>query len=100
MYIIRRQKCKKLICEFYHNETDMSLVFCWMPMHFKGWTYGIGVSCLLGAMALFMYPIAIAPMINSAEYRRNQARNRAGVKQEEIQPGGMKVWSDPFERKK
>ncbi|CAG7721259.1 unnamed protein product, partial [Allacma fusca] len=31
---------------------------------------------------------------------RNQARNRAGVKQEEIQPGGMKVWSDPFERKK
>ena len=27
-----------------------------------------------------------------------EARSKAGIKQEDIQPGGMKVWSDPFDR--
>ena len=25
-------------------------------------------------------------------------RDHAGIKQEDIQPGNMKVWSDPFDR--
>ncbi|ODM89070.1 Small integral membrane protein 20 [Orchesella cincta] len=31
---------------------------------------------------------------------RAQRHTRQGIKQEEIQPGNMKVWSDPFGRKK
>ena len=27
-----------------------------------------------------------------------QNRDEAGIKQENIQPGNMKVWSDPFDR--
>lgn len=26
-------------------------------------------------------------------------RTEAGIKQEDIQPGNMKVWTDPFDRK-
>lgn len=29
-----------------------------------------------------------------------QKRNRRGINPEDIQPGGMKVWSDPFGRNK
>ncbi|XP_057221036.1 small integral membrane protein 20 isoform X1 [Malurus melanocephalus] len=31
--------------------------------------------------------------------RKEQSINRAGVVQENIQPAGLKVWSDPFGRK-
>lgn len=31
---------------------------------------------------------------------KQQERNRAGIVQEDIQPGNMKVWSNPFEPKK
>lgn len=28
---------------------------------------------------------------------KRQLQNRAGVNQDEIQPGNMKIWSDPFQ---
>uniref|UniRef100_A0A8C9JCR0 Uncharacterized protein n=1 Tax=Panthera tigris altaica TaxID=74533 RepID=A0A8C9JCR0_PANTA len=31
--------------------------------------------------------------------KKEQAINRAGIVQEDIQPPGLKVWSDPFGRK-
>lgn len=31
--------------------------------------------------------------------KKEQAINRAGVVQEDVQPPGLKVWSDPFGRK-
>ncbi|XP_009956667.1 PREDICTED: small integral membrane protein 20, partial [Phaethon lepturus] len=30
---------------------------------------------------------------------KEQSINRAGIVQEDIQPAGLKVWSDPFGRK-
>ncbi|KAM6261369.1 small integral membrane protein 20 isoform 1-T1 [Porphyrio hochstetteri] len=33
------------------------------------------------------------------EMEKQQSINRAGVVQEDIQPAGLKVWSDPFGRK-
>lgn len=55
---------------------------------------------IVGFISAALYPIIIYPMLNSSEYRKIQAINRKGINQDEIQPGNMKVWSDPFERKK
>ncbi|XP_038647385.1 small integral membrane protein 20 isoform X2 [Scyliorhinus canicula] len=55
-----------------------------------------GFAAVLGAA---FYPIYFRPLLNTEEYRQEQKLNRTGINQEEIQPGGMKVWSDPFNRK-
>ncbi|XP_043549543.1 small integral membrane protein 20 [Chiloscyllium plagiosum] len=55
-----------------------------------------GFAALLGAA---FYPIYFRPLIYTEQYRQEQKVNRTGIKQEDIQPGGMKVWSDPFNRK-
>ncbi|GCB64695.1 small integral membrane protein 20 isoform X2 [Scyliorhinus torazame] len=55
-----------------------------------------GFAAVLGAA---FYPIYFRPLLNTEEYRQGQKVNRTGMNQEEIQPGGMKVWSDPFNRK-
>jgi len=70
------------------------------PIILKGWRYGALVGTVVGAIALAMYPIAIYPYIHTDEYKKVQAKNREGIDQEAIQPGGMKVWSDPFNRPK
>ncbi|KAF4522503.1 hypothetical protein B566_EDAN002588 [Ephemera danica] len=66
----------------------------------KGWKYAVFLGTIVGGIGLTLYPIAIHPMLNSSEYKKIQQITRQGIKQEEIQPGNMKVWSDPFDRKK
>ncbi|KAG9479649.1 small integral membrane protein 20 [Eleutherodactylus coqui] len=63
----------------------------------------------LGAMMIFggfaaavgaaLYPIYYHPMAHIQQYKKEQAVNRAGIVQEDVQPAGLKVWSDPFSRK-
>ena len=65
-----------------------------------GWRYGVFVGAIVGSLGLAFYPIVVYPMLHKDEYREMQSRNRAGVRQEDIQPGNMKVWSDPFDRPK
>lgn len=65
----------------------------------KGWKYVTFIGTFIGVLGLAIYPIILSPMINPDEYKKVQKVNRAGIKQEEIQPGNMKVWSDPFDRK-
>lgn len=65
-----------------------------------GWRYGVFVGAVVGTIGLAMYPIIVYPMRHQDEYKEIQTRNRAGIRQEEIQPGNMKVWSDPFDRPK
>ncbi|XP_069947905.1 small integral membrane protein 20 isoform X2 [Cherax quadricarinatus] len=72
------------------NETMVNL---------HGWRYGMFVGCLVGFISATVYPIIIYPMMNIDTYKKIQAENRKNIKQEEIQPGNMKVWSDPFGRK-
>lgn len=52
------------------------------------------------SITVALYPIAIEPMMNPEKYKKIQKITREGINQEQIQPGHMKVWSDPFDRKK
>uniref|UniRef100_K7GF23 Small integral membrane protein 20 n=2 Tax=Pelodiscus sinensis TaxID=13735 RepID=K7GF23_PELSI len=45
------------------------------------------------------YPIYFRPLRQVDQYRKEQAINRSGIVQEDVQPPGLKVWSDPFGRK-
>ncbi|XP_047737674.1 small integral membrane protein 20-like [Hyalella azteca] len=54
----------------------------------------------IGLISVTLYPIVIYPMLNPDYYKKIQAENRKNIKQEDIQPGNMKIWSDPFDRKK
>ncbi|XP_055920011.1 small integral membrane protein 20 [Eupeodes corollae] len=65
----------------------------------KGRKFIAFISMIVGGIGLAVYPIIIDPMINTDKYKKIQEQTRAGVNQEAIQPGGMKVWSDPFGRK-
>ncbi|XP_054937833.1 small integral membrane protein 20-like [Physeter macrocephalus] len=51
---------------------------------------------LIGAT---FYPIYFQPLMWLEEAKKEQAINRAGIVQEDVQPPGLKVWSDPFGRK-
>nr|XP_034969749.1 small integral membrane protein 20 [Zootoca vivipara] len=53
---------------------------------------------IFGGFVAF-YPIYFRPLTHLEEYKKEQAINRAGVIQEDVQPTGLKIWSDPFGRK-
>ncbi|KAG5890403.1 hypothetical protein JTB14_026285 [Gonioctena quinquepunctata] len=65
-----------------------------------GWRYAALVGGLVASIGLAIYPIIIDPMMSPEKYNRIQARTRANIRQEDIQPGNMKIWTDPFDRKK
>ncbi|XP_069375180.1 small integral membrane protein 20 [Paralichthys olivaceus] len=48
------------------------------------------------ALAAAFYPIFFYPLTHKQEYREVQKANRTGINQADIQPVGVKVWSDPF----
>ncbi|XP_054855596.1 small integral membrane protein 20 isoform X1 [Eublepharis macularius] len=53
----------------------------------------------VAAMGAAFYPIYFRPLMFVDQYKKEQSINRAGIIQEDIQPAGLKVWSDPFGRK-
>ncbi|KAG5684391.1 hypothetical protein PVAND_013626 [Polypedilum vanderplanki] len=61
-----------------------------------GWRYAALIGGLVGAITLTLYPIAIEPMLNTKKYKEIQKKNRAGIIQEEVQPAGLPVWSNPY----
>ncbi|CAH0591568.1 unnamed protein product [Chrysodeixis includens] len=67
---------------------------------FRGWRYAAFVSGFVGMIGLALYPIAISPMIDVSKYKEIQKEARKNIRQEDIQPGNMKIWTDPFGRKK
>lgn len=69
-------------------------------MYLKGWKFGVFVGSMVGLIGLAVYPIIIYPYFHIDEYKEIQKITRKNIDQESIQPGGMKVWSDPFGRKK
>ncbi|XP_077356321.1 small integral membrane protein 20 [Festucalex cinctus] len=50
------------------------------------------------AVAAAFYPIFFYPLAHKDEYREVQKTNRAGIEQADVQPVGLKIWSDPFKR--
>ncbi|XP_059943902.1 small integral membrane protein 20-like [Mesoplodon densirostris] len=55
-----------------------------------------GFISLIGAA---FYPIYFPPLMRLEEAKKEQAINRAGIVQEDVQPPGLKVWLDPLGRK-
>ncbi|CAG0882951.1 unnamed protein product [Darwinula stevensoni] len=64
----------------------------------RGWRYVAFVAGIFGGVGLAIYPIIVAPYLDPSKYQDIQRVTRAGINQEDIQPGGMKVWTDPFEQ--
>lgn len=52
-----------------------------------GWRYAAFIGGVVGAIGLACYPIIIYPMLHADEYKKIQKMNRAGIRQEDIQPG-------------
>ncbi|CAH4034937.1 unnamed protein product [Pieris brassicae] len=66
----------------------------------KGWRYAAFLGGFIGFIGLTLYPIAVSPMMDSSKYKEIQKETRKNIRQEDIQPGNMNVWTDPFDRKK
>lgn len=76
--------------------------FCEIDMvHLTGWRFAAFIGGLVSVIGVTIYPIIIDPWLDASEYKKRSAeiRQKAGIVQSEVQPGGMKVWSDPFDRK-
>ncbi|XP_011565013.1 small integral membrane protein 20 [Plutella xylostella] len=67
---------------------------------YRGWRYTAFITGFVGFIGLALYPIAISPMIDSSDYKKIQKETRKNINKDAIQPGNMKVWSDPFDRTK
>ena len=65
-----------------------------------GWKYPGFLGAIVGAIGVATYPIIISPYLYPEKWQKisKEVRDEAGIKQENIQPGNMKVWSDPFDR--
>ncbi|XP_037116719.1 small integral membrane protein 20 [Syngnathus acus] len=50
------------------------------------------------AVAAAFYPIFFYPLTHKNEYREVQKTNRSGIEQADVQPLGVKIWSDPFKK--
>ena len=70
----------------------------------KGWRYGLFLGGVVGAIGLALYPIMFRPMYNPEEWKtlsaaaRKEALEKKNLTVEDIQPSGMKVWTDPYDR--
>uniref|UniRef100_A0A182FW88 Uncharacterized protein n=1 Tax=Anopheles albimanus TaxID=7167 RepID=A0A182FW88_ANOAL len=62
------------------------------PIVLKGKNYALLVGGIVGIIALACYPIIVHPMMHPEEYKKVQKINRAGIKQEDIQPGSKPFW--------
>jgi len=71
-----------------------------MKQPLKGWRYGIFIGGIVGAIGAAIYPVIISPYLFPEKWKKQskEIREVYDIKQEDIQPGGMKVWSDPFDR--
>ena len=58
-----------------------------------GWKYAGFIGAIVGAIGLATYPIIVSPYLYPEKWQKmsKEIRKEAGIKQEEIQPGNMKV---------
>ncbi|UXI22149.1 hypothetical protein NH340_JMT08092 [Sarcoptes scabiei] len=48
------------------------------------------------SICLALVPIYIYPYLNIEKYQKIQMINRKNIDPNKIQPGNMRIWSDPF----
>lgn len=65
----------------------------------KGWRYVAVVGGLTGLIFAAIYPTIIDPYFHPEKWQKIQKVAREGINREDIQPGGMKIWTDPFAKK-
>ncbi|RUS82461.1 hypothetical protein EGW08_009767 [Elysia chlorotica] len=58
----------------------------------------LAIGTVVGGILVAAYPVIVAPFLNPEPWKEIQRTGRKGIEQDKIQPGGMKVWSDPFDR--
>ncbi|XP_069128832.1 uncharacterized protein [Argopecten irradians] len=63
----------------------------------RGLKFAALVGGLVGTMGLFLYPTVIQPMMDPTKWQELQKEGRAGFDKEKIQPGEMRVWSNPMD---
>ncbi|XP_008321063.1 small integral membrane protein 20 [Cynoglossus semilaevis] len=63
-----------------------------MSRNVRMWIFGGFITTVAAAF----YPIFFHPFTHKEEYREVQKMNRAGINQADVQPVGVKIWSDPF----
>jgi len=70
------------------------------PKGFTGWRYFAFIGGLVGAIGATIYPVIIHPYMYPEKWKQQSKAIREvyEIDQEKIQPGGMKVWTDPFDR--
>jgi hypothetical protein len=71
-----------------------------MKQPLTGWRFAAFIGGMVGSICLACYPIIVSPYLYPERWKQQSKaiREQAGIKQDDIQPGGMKVWSDPFDR--
>lgn len=58
------------------------------------------ITGLVGLLGVGVYLVVVEPMIHPDRWTEKQKEIRSKHTLEETQPGGLKVWQDPFRRKK
>ncbi|XP_071951892.1 small integral membrane protein 20-like [Antedon mediterranea] len=61
---------------------------------------GLIIAGFIGFIGVALYPIIVQPYFDPKPWQHTQNEARKDIKQEDIQPGGMRVWSDPFSPRK
>ncbi|XP_033743204.1 uncharacterized protein LOC117329385 [Pecten maximus] len=62
-----------------------------------GFKFAALVGGLFGTIGLLLYPVVIQPMIDPTKWQEIQKEARAGFDREKIQPGEMRVWTNPMD---
>ena len=67
----------------------------------SGGRLGVAViTGLVGLVGVGVYLVVVEPMMHPERWTEKQKAIRSKHSLEETQPGGMKMWEDPFGRKK
>ncbi|XP_034250755.1 small integral membrane protein 20-like [Thrips palmi] len=59
----------------------------------------VAVASCVALLGAACYGVIVYPMKHAQEYMRIQDEVRQGIDREQIQPGGMRIWSDPFKER-
>ncbi|UJR13640.1 hypothetical protein I4U23_000652 [Adineta vaga] len=72
----------------------------WSAAQSGGIATRVAIIATITAIAGGMGLVFIYPYLNIDRYRNIQKHNRAEINPEDVQPTGLPVWRDPFDRKK
>lgn len=59
----------------------------------------VAVGTCVALLGVASYAVIVYPMKHAKEYMAIQDEVRSGIDREQIQPGGMRIWSDPFKER-